>query len=123
MEDDDDEISPLPGSLAVGDWSERKQAAKCGRGKREGRKYSRQTSEEDLLDSESDRLSLSREDTLDLEASPRRRRRGTVEAPKKSNLYDTGYFDEEESAKEVTNKNFKAVVARVVSPVDGIRAR
>ena len=64
----------------------------------EGKKFSRQSSEGDLLDSES--LSVSREDLLEeVAVSPRRRRKGVVEVPKKS-LYDTGYFDEEESVRE-----------------------
>ena len=76
-------------------------AGKTGKGKsNEGKKYSRNNSEEDLL--ESDSLSVSREDLLD-ETSPRRRRKGVTEQPKKS-MYDTGYFDEEESAREVSTR-------------------
>ena len=68
----------------------------------EGKKFSRQSSEEDLLESES--LSVSREDLLEeVAVSPRRRRKGMVEGPKKS-MYDTGYFDEEESVREVSTR-------------------
>ena len=48
-------------------------------------------------------MSVSREDLLDDGASPRRRRKGVTEQPKKS-MYDTGYFDDEESAKEVSTR-------------------
>lgn len=79
------------------------QAGKTGKGKSsEGKKYSRNNSEEDLLDSDS--LSASREDILDEGTSPRRRRKGVTEQPKKSSIYDTGYFDEEESAREVSTR-------------------
>ena len=68
----------------------------------ESKKFSRQSSEEDLLDSES--LSVSREDLLEeVAVSPRRRRKGLVEGPKKS-MYDTGYFEEEESVREVSTR-------------------
>ena len=38
------------------------------------------------------------------EASPRRRRKGTIEAPKKSSLYDVSYLEDEESAKEISTR-------------------
>ena len=73
---------------------------KGGKSKRsaDGKKISRQSSEEDLLDSES--LSVSRDEYLEDGASPRRRRKGVTDKPK----YDTGYFDEDESVKEVSTR-------------------
>ena len=40
---------------------------------------------------------------MDESASPRRRRKGVTDPPKKS-MYDTGYFEEEESVKEVSTR-------------------
>ena len=72
-----------------------------GRSKRrESRKYThRQQDDEDKSDS----LSVSQEDILD-EASPRRRRKGTSEAPKRSSIYDVSYAEDEESVKEISTR-------------------
>ena len=76
-------------------------AAKLSKNRRsrESRKHSRQQDEEDKSES----LSVSREDNLD-EASPRRRRKGTLEAPKRSSLYDVSYAEDDESVKEVSTR-------------------
>ena len=72
-----------------------------GRNKRrESRKHTyRQQDEEE----QSESLSVSQEDILD-EASPRRRRKGTSEAPKRSSLYDVSYAEDEESVKEISTR-------------------